>query len=292
MSLPVCRLACALGLVGLAVALAPARADDVEDVKEKLFQAKKEYDGEARKFRNAISELLDKREADARKAGNPKAADQAIAARDRFEKTGEPPADCPKALLAQAHAARTKLDRAYSAAVKDLVRLKEDAAAGAVEKEQQKFILDAALQFGKRTYLVALKHFDLKVPNGWFSNNGTINTTKIKKDGEFVPHSIFLHPPDKGTSQVKYALEGKWQVLHASVGAPTMPDNAQDPSAMTFEVLGDGKSLWRSEPVTKIDTFQACTVRVEKVKVLALQVHTPDKTMWTRAVWFEPVLIE
>ena len=286
------RFVCAFAFVAFVFGLCPARAEDAESVKEKLLAAKKEFDGEVQKFRTAVTDALDKRMADARKAGNRKLVDQIKADRERFEQTGEFPADCPKAALTQIGAARAKLDKAYSAAIRDLIKLRADTAAEVVEKEQQKVLVEYALQFGKKSYLVALKPHDVKVPNNWFSTNGTINNVKIKTDGEFVPHSIFLHPPDKGTSQVKYALDGKWVALRATVGAPTMEDNNQDPSAMTFEVLGDGKSLWKSEPVTKIDTFQTCTVRVEKVRVLTLQVHSHDKAMWTRAVWFEPVLVE
>jgi len=57
-------------------------------------------------------------------------------------------------------------------------------------------------------------------------------------------------------------------------------------------VLGDDKSLWKSEPVTKLDTFQACDVRVERVKVLTLVVHAADSSTHARAVWLEPVLVE
>ena len=60
----------------LVVGLSAARADDVEAVKDKLFQAKKEYDAEVQKFKKAITYLLDKREDDARKAGKKKLVDQ------------------------------------------------------------------------------------------------------------------------------------------------------------------------------------------------------------------------
>ncbi len=133
------------------IALCPARADDAELVRERLFQAKKEYDAESRKFRAAVGEALDKREEDARKAGNKKAVDQVKVERDRFEKTGEPPAMTPLAQLTQIRAARTNLNKAYATAIKDYVRLKEDAAAEAAEQEQQKFAFESALQFVKPT---------------------------------------------------------------------------------------------------------------------------------------------
>jgi hypothetical protein len=284
---------CLLVAVAIALAGLSARAADVDDVKERLFQAKKEYDAETQKFRAAVTDVLDKREDAARKAGDKKAIDAVKADRDRFEKNGEPPRDMPKALLTQAGAARAKLDKAYSAAVKDLVKLKEDVVAEAIEKEQQKFFVESVMLFGKKTYLVTLKHYDLKVPGGWFSNDGTILGYKVKQNGEHAAHTIFLHPPDKGAGQVKYPLNGRWLALRTSIGVPRIEDTEGGPkSALTFEVLGDGKSLWKSEPVTKLDEFQACDVRVEKVKVLTLLVHAADSSARGRAVWLEPILID
>ena len=286
---------CALGFVALAVGLCPARADDADAVKEKLFQAKKAYDGETQKFRTAVAELLDKREEDARKAGDKKLVDQVKAEREKFEKGGELPAAVPPAALAQIRAARTDLDKSYAAAIKDYLRLKEDAAAEAAEKEQQKIAMEGALQYGKRTYLVALKHYDIKVESKWFANNGTQAGTKnkLKLNGELVPHSIFIPPVSKGISQVRYPLAGNWTAFRVIVGVPKIVDNAEAPaSPLTFEVLGDGKSLWKSEPVTKLETFQTCEVNVSKVKVLTLVVHCPEANYWAYAVWFEPVLVE
>jgi hypothetical protein len=47
-------------LLILAAGLCHARADDGEMVKEKLFQAKKEYDAEVQKYKKAITDLLEK----------------------------------------------------------------------------------------------------------------------------------------------------------------------------------------------------------------------------------------
>jgi len=290
--LPMSRLVCLCATFTVAFALGEARADDLGTVKDKLYQAKKEYDGEARKFRKAVSDWLEKREEAARKAGNKKLLDQVKSEKEKYSSSGEIPSDCPKALLTQISTARTKLDKAYTAAVRDLVKLKEDSAAEAIEKEREKFVLDAALQFGARTYLVALKHSDVRVDQNWFSTNGTgSNGEKVKVDGRPVPHSIFLHPPAKGEAQVKYALDAKWVAFRTTVGVPKIEENTENPaSALTFEVLADGKSVWKSEPVSKVGEFQTCTLRVEKVKVLTLLVHCPDQAFWCRAFWFEPVL--
>jgi hypothetical protein len=196
-------------------------------------------------------------------------------------------------------ATRTKLNKAYTAAIKDYVRLKMDDAASATEKEQQEFRLSTAFLSGKLAYLVALKHFDTRVDsNTTFTNNGTAiigneAAIKIKLNGELVPHSIFLHPPKKGFSQVSYPLGGKWTGFRSTIGVPKAEGNDDDPqSPLAFEVIGDGKSLWKSEPVTKRDAFQKCEINVEKLKTLTLRVHCENSQIYAWAFWFEPILAE
>jgi hypothetical protein len=124
-------------------------ADPADAVKEKLFRAKKAYDDEVEKFRKAVGESLDKREDTARKAGNKKSLDSVKADRERFDKTGEPPTATPKVLITQIGTARANLDKAYTVEVRDLVKLKDDVAASAVEKEQKQFQIDSAAMVGK-----------------------------------------------------------------------------------------------------------------------------------------------
>ena len=122
------------------------------------------------------------------------------------------------------------LDKAYTAAVKEYLILKLDVAAGVIEKEQREFHFSSALLFGKRSYLVTLTHFDLKIvnPTG-FSTNGTdaLSGQKLKQDGEEIPHSIFFAPPPNDFSEVSYPLGGKWSVFRVTVGVPKIEDNAR-----------------------------------------------------------------
>jgi F0F1-type ATP synthase membrane subunit b/b' len=278
----------------LATGLCPVQADDAEMVKEKLFQAKKEYDAEVQKFKKAISETFDRREDDARKKGDKKQVDQIKGERDAFEKTGELPQMVPSSIREPARTARAKLVKDYAASIKEYVRLKMDEAAAATEKELLEFQITSGLMFGKRIYLVALKHFDVKVDNRWaFANNGTADGEKIKIDGRLIPHSINFVPPEKGIGEVSYPLAGKWTVFRATIGVPKTRDKAEDPhSSLTFEAVGDGKSLWKSEPVSKLDTFQTCTINIDKVKTLTLRVHCPGSNGWAATCWIEPILVE
>jgi hypothetical protein len=284
-----------LGLCG--IGLCPTRADDAEMVKDKLFQAKKDYDAELQKFRKAVFETFDRREEEARKKGDKKQVDQVKAERNAFEKTGESPQMVPSSIREPVTAARTKLDKAYTVAIKEYVRLKMDDAAGATEREQREIKLSSAILIGKRAYTVAFKHYDIKPDLKSFANDGNAyiagTQIKIKIDGDLVPHSIFLHPPAKGFSQVSYPLGGRWKMFRSTIGVPKAEGNIEDPrSPLTFEVIGDGKSLWKSEPVTKREAFQTCTINIEKVKALTLRVHCENANNYAWAFWFEPILAE
>jgi hypothetical protein len=89
------RFVTVFALLLLAAGFCPSRADDAEMVKEKLFQAKKDYDAEVQRFKKAITDWLDKREEDARKVGNKKVVDQVKTEQTAFEKSGELPQMIP-----------------------------------------------------------------------------------------------------------------------------------------------------------------------------------------------------
>lgn len=123
----------------LAISLCTAQADDAESIKEKLFQAKKTYDSETQKYKKSVEEWLDKREGVARAAGDKKAVDQIKTEREAFLKDGGVSQALPAAMKQQLATARTNLDKSYSTAVKEYLILKDDAAAGAIEKDQKEF---------------------------------------------------------------------------------------------------------------------------------------------------------
>lgn len=284
-----CRTALfAAAIFTLAAGFSPARAEDAGTVRKRLDAAKKAYERDAERFNKAVADLLARREADARRLGNKRLVDQVKVEQRVFERLGYHP-PLPPPLLSQIKAARATLDRAYSAAVKDYVRLKEDAAAESTEKEQQKFALDSALLLGKRTYLANLKPFDVRVWNNAFENDAG----QFKLGGEAVPHGVFMHPNFRGDASASYALPPKAVAFCAVVGVPKHERGQGNPaSPLVFEVLGDGVSLWKSEPVEKLDTPQACAVRVGKVKTLTLRVHCPREHGGAHAVWFAPAVVE
>jgi hypothetical protein len=275
------------------VTIALAQNDDAASVREKLNQAKKEFKEEEKKFRELIEEYFSGYEETARANGDKKTVDRIKEARAAFAQWGDLPEKAPRQ---QFLGARANLARAYKAAIMDFIRLKFDGEAAAAEEELRKFLVDSAVLADRKTYLVSLKHFNVKSENRWFANNGTApvaNNRPLELRGKLVPHSIFLHPATRGVAEVSYNLDAKWAVIRTTVGIPKIEPAGKPPaSPLTFEIVGDGKSLWRSDPAKKVNDLQLCDVRIEGVKVLTLRVHCPKSNAAARAVWYEPVLVE
>ena len=68
-------------------------------------------------------------------------------------------------------------------------------------------------------------------------------------------------------------------------------DVPSTPTPLTFKVLGDGKVLWESKPVTDRGVIQDCSVSVQDVDRLELQVACPGDYSAAHAVWLEPQLL-
>src|SRR5262249_36633641 len=115
------RLLSALAFVTLTAGLCAARADDIDTLKQKLDESKKGYADEWGKFKQAVTDWLDKREETVRKTGNKALIEQVKYEREAFEKRGEPPAGLPAATRQKMVAVRSKLDKAYTATVKELL---------------------------------------------------------------------------------------------------------------------------------------------------------------------------
>lgn len=279
------------GLLG--VAQDKNDADALSFAKKKLDAAKKAYKAEADAFVKSVEAIFDEREAAAREIANKKAVEQVKKDRDAFKKWGEVPAKAERTKVIEA---RARLADAYLEAARDYLRLKQDDAVEAVEKEHREFMVASAIQTGKRAWLSTLKPFNIRVENRWFTSNGKApfdEMLPLRMKGEVAPHSLFIVPISLSHCEVSYVLAGKYTRLIADIGVPKLEDFSENPaSGLVFEVMGDGKSLWKSKPVTKLDEYQHLDVKLDKVNTLKLRVNCPGANAWARSVWFEPMVIE
>ncbi|MFO0802213.1 MAG: hypothetical protein U0791_03680 [Gemmataceae bacterium] len=114
----------------------PAIQDD--SVRQKLDTAKEVYDGEAKRIRIGILESFDKREESARKESKKK-LDAVKAERAAFEDNGELPSAMADWAKKRA-AARSRMEKEYSAAVAAYLQAKRDQLAAEVEKAKLQFL--------------------------------------------------------------------------------------------------------------------------------------------------------
>jgi hypothetical protein len=143
---------------------------------------------------------------------------------------------------------------------------------------------------GPATYLADLDEFDVKNGPWKFTKDGTLGdpfNNRIKVKGRASPHGLSMHPPDQpGHAAASFRLGKKHATFRAQVA---LDDNSGVHwNGAVFGVVGDGKLLWKSRPVTDPGKFQEVTVDVSKVDVLELRVVSERSHFGVHAVWVEP----
>jgi hypothetical protein len=148
------------------------------------------------------------------------------------------------------------------------------------------------------TYLTNLQENDVKVDANWFSKNGHLPANLGAPSPLFVrgvrtEHMIFMHPPgDYG--RVRYTLDRPYEqfISEAVIATQENFQKQGDPATpLTFEVLGDGKSLWKSNALNKKNQAQECKIGIKGVRILELRVYCPGAANWAFAGWNEPKLV-
>src|SRR5262249_2442710 len=144
-------------------------------------------------------------------------------------------------------------------------------------------------------FLSTLREKKVRVLDKYFRKDGFVNCSglfPIVVGGVRCPYSLFTHPAAQTFASVSYDLDRPYTQFVARVGIPALAPNQKDPTGpLTFEVLGNGKSLWKSTPVARRGAIQDCAVSMRGVKQLELRVHNAGSSAWAHPVWLEPRLI-
>jgi hypothetical protein len=118
---------------------------------------------------------------------------------------------------------------------------------------------------------------------------------RILVNGKESPNGLSICPDSNTYAAAKYRLGKTAQTFLASValndsagGAGLNPGVGKIPTALTFQVFGDGKRLWESKPVDSARNVQDCKVDIAGVAVLELRVDCPGDYTNAQAVWLEP----
>jgi hypothetical protein len=161
--------------------------------------------------------------------------------------------------------------------------------------------VDAVKDDRPRTYLSDLNEINPLVGYGQFGKNGRLGygiggvaDSPITVGGREFPKAISTAPPHFGAATVQYALGRRYREFRAWVAVNDLNDGQRTgpESHLTFKVVGDGKVLWTSAPVSRVETVQECRVNVQDVQTLELQVHCPGIMHYARAVWLQPYLVQ
>jgi formylglycine-generating enzyme required for sulfatase activity/tetratricopeptide (TPR) repeat protein len=100
-----------------------------------------------------------------------------------------------------------------------------------------------------------------------------------------------MHPAPRTFASVSYALDRPYAQFLAKVCIPAVLVLQGDPgSPLTFEIIGNGKSIWKSTPLTKKGEIQDCQIGLAGINQLELRVNCAESNNTAWAVWLEPRL--
>ena len=173
-------------------------------------------------------------------------------------------------------------------------RLRAAAALATYDPDSERW--GSKVQFDSIVFLSALPEKNVRVMDKHFRKDGFIScptVVPVEVDGAKCPHSIFTHPPAESFASVSYDIDPQPDTRFvARVGIPIVSANQNDAgSLLTFEIIGDGKSVWRSRPSAKPGEIQDCAVGLPGVKQLELRVYCPGSSSSSHPVWLEPRLL-
>jgi hypothetical protein len=182
--------------------------------------------------------------------------------------------------------------------VADPPRTAQPAKAGPKERPLDPALEDRQLN---KVYLSDLQEQDARVGWGRFGKNGMLGygiapgeqDHPVTVAGKRYPHALSMVPGTGTYSAVKYRLGKRARVLRAFVAVNDLENDATGPrTAITFEVLGDGKLLWQSKPLQAVARTEECVVKVAGVEALELRVQCPGDFYNARAVWLDPLILK
>jgi hypothetical protein len=140
-----------------------------------------------------------------------------------------------------------------------------------------------------KRYLYDLHEFDCDVLDGHFKDGGPPEGMVVK--GESFKKGLWMHPLEKRYASVKYRLDGLGVFVFEAKVAVNDTVSFGPESPLTFQVLGDGKVLWASKPVTGRYQIEDCSVKVEEIHVLELRVVCQAGYRSAIAAWLDPYLL-
>jgi len=138
-------------------------------------------------------------------------------------------------------------------------------------------------------YLADLPEEEVHVGHGSLGKNGDLGYggVRVAVQGQPAAHSLSMHPPANGSARAVYQLGKRFRTFKAKVAINDT--GSQDAGGVViFSVLGDGKELWQSRPVSKPGETQDCNLTIKNVNRLELRTTCPGSSSHAHAVWLDP----
>jgi S1-C subfamily serine protease len=140
-----------------------------------------------------------------------------------------------------------------------------------------------------KVYLTEMQEYDYQ-KGPWDFGKGHLgdpNRSPIKVKGNQSPRGIGMHP----NASIKYKLGKKAKVF--KTGFAFQDNQNQAAGATLFIVKGDGKQLWKSQPLRSRGPVEEMSVDVAGVDVLELRTELvkEGEGFGSHAVWIEPYLL-
>ncbi len=105
-----------------------------------------------------------------------------------------------------------------------------------------------------------------------------------------------MHPGRNTFSRAVFKLDRQYRTLKTAAAIPERPSQYEvrrqgNPATpLVFSVLGDGRTLWKSEPLSRKGAYVKVDVPLEGILLLELRVNCPGANNWAVAAWHEPIL--
>lgn len=144
---------------------------------------------------------------------------------------------------------------------------------------------------------VPVVHGSVVVGRGSLGLHGDMGYSNLHANvrGHPVPHAISMHPPSgkNAHARARFRIDAEFDVFACAVALNDTAKPALKPgTGAVFQVIGDGKLLWKSRTMDAAGDRDECRVSVFGVRVLELQTSVAgrDKSR-AHALWVEPRLV-
>ncbi|MEQ8787940.1 MAG: NPCBM/NEW2 domain-containing protein [Pirellulaceae bacterium] len=105
-------------------------------------------------------------------------------------------------------------------------------------------------------------------------------------------HGVYLHPPTANSSaEASYELKGQYKQLRGAVGMIDKNIFGRSMTPLTYKLLGDGKELWRSQPLQTVGQWESFDVDLTGVERLTLKVDCAGDHTGAGGAWLDPILV-